>query len=653
MINKQPARHRPDLLLRLGYIIVIQVVFAFAALALFINNYAEDSVQGSYDEAGQKLHSLALELARSARADQLTEQSQVSGSEVSASIDSLLASREALDAASVFVAAEGESPQALMWWSRTQVNDPAGVLPVRDLIDAGTLRFALQQPSGSTIPHSLNQGRVIYYYPFEISSEQPAVLVAVTDDDFLVSSRAQVMYGLFVLFLCSFLVSLLTVYLVYRHVRDPLRRLRQGLQKTTEGDLYYQIEPTGQDDVTDIAQSFNQISRRLWDNHTKLKQYNSLIQEAYLSNLESQAFLATLIDCSPCCIVATTPKGEIMIFNRMAGKAFGYDDDPPLGSNVNELFMQAVVSATTPVMVNEEQTGHEVVCKRKDGGQFSAYLVVSPIINGEAQVSAMLYILLDISESKNFQEMMVRVDRHRTRGEMAGDIAHEINNYLAVLSGNIELMPLFLKRGDTEKIASKLDLMKKTVDRISHFTDGLMDVNHGEAKFEHVDINQLIQNLLTFLKPQNRFDAIDFVTELGSDLPLCEADMGQVQQLLVNFIHNAGDALAEQPIRRIRIISRLQNQAGWRTVRIEVRDSGPGVPEDKRETLFKGRFTTKRKGHGYGLVTCRKIVDTHSGRIGYEHDGESVFYIELPLERQQPGGVDTTKAISATAAAPV
>ncbi|MFQ5453658.1 MAG: ATP-binding protein, partial [Candidatus Zixiibacteriota bacterium] len=106
-------------------------------------------------------------------------------------------------------------------------------------------------------------------------------------------------------------------------------------------------------------------------------------------------------------------------------------------------------------------------------------------------------------------------------------------------------------------------------------------------------------------------------------------------QLLVNLIYNASDALAEQEgDRNISISSQLVKKSGEQKVIIEVHDNGPGVAKDKEHLLFKKRFTSKRKGHGIGLITCKKIIDAHNGRVAYKYDKGATFYFELSVNQQ-------------------
>jgi C4-dicarboxylate-specific signal transduction histidine kinase len=245
---------------------------------------------------------------------------------------------------------------------------------------------------------------------------------------------------------------------------------------------------------------------------------------------------------------------------------------------------------------------------------------------------ARIYVCRDITESRDFQKMMIRLDRYYTRGEMAGDIAHEINNYLAVLMGNVELLPLLLKKGDQRKIDRKLEVMWTTLEKIARFADGLLDGPPDTARLEPTSINQVVENVIAFLKPQNKFDTVNVVKDLATDVPVIYVDRAQIQQLLVNLIYNAAEALAEKEGERTIVVATAtadpENSPG---VRVVIRDNGPGVAPDKENLLFKTRFTTKQRGHGIGLITCRKIVDNHAGSISYRREDGAVFSFVLPV----------------------
>jgi len=141
-----------------------------------------------------------------------------------------------------------------------------------------------------------------------------------------------------------------------------------------------------------------------------------------------------------------------------------------------------------------------------------------------------------------------------------------------------------------------------------------------------------VQNVLAFLEPQNRFDNIEVETDLSTDAPLVEVDPGLIQQVLVNLIYNAADAVNElEDGRKITVRTYLVDGAPEPTLGVTIHDNGPGVQSDKEPLLFRKRFTTKRNGHGIGLITCRKILDSHDGDITYEMADGARFNFVVPV----------------------
>ncbi|MDH4157225.1 MAG: PAS domain S-box protein [candidate division Zixibacteria bacterium] len=634
---------RPGFLVRLSNIIIVQMLFVFAAVALVIFYPTGDVVLDSDLHAVENsVQFISEEVTRSLNVHTGNLREVLEDVRVQESLLEMLSREANLVYAGVFVQDTGQ-PMNLAW----QYHDSAEVAgsdlsagEALDLIHSRLQKMDMRKTDSYLFPLHYSSRGFIYGYRFLHRDATPAVFVTTVGHNFIISSRSHLQYALLLLFLGFTLVSLLTIYLISNRLKVPLERLLKGFEKTAEGELYYVIESEGDGELKKLADAFNNMSKALFENHSQLKAYNEQLQSTNRQLQESQGFFSTLINNSPVCVVSTSPEGKIMVFNRMASEDFGYDRKEIIGRSLEVLFANHHLNGFQDNRSDSVSKRFEVLCERKDGSVFPAYLVSSPVRGDHNEIIAHLYIIRDISESQSYQEMMIRIDRYYTRGEMAGDIAHEINNFLAVLSGNIELMPLMIKRGDHEKITQKLELMKATVDRIVRFTDGLMDANMGEVHFDWVDINQLVENVVAFLKPQNRFDEITVTTCLATNLSLVEVDVGEIQQLLVNLLNNASDALSEtgRNGREIAVTTSLVSGADPATVRLEVRDNGPGVVRDKVDWLFHKRFTTKKKGHGIGLITCRKIVDAHQGGITYAFDGGAVFAAELPVGRRACGG---------------
>lgn len=640
---------RPGLLTRLTYLIVIQMLFVFAAICLMLFYAGPERTMQPVSELDRAMYGeLSAKIAASL-ADVPDSDLGSLDSISRIALSGLFATSDYIDFARLYISGDGGRVQSIHSFSSPGRFEDAGHENVSGYINEETVRFQIDQAPSGLIAPVYTSRHALHYYRFDLRAGVPAVLAILSDHGFLVSNRSRLQYAMVLLFLVCTLISLLIGYLLSKGFTAPLKRLTYGIVKTTEGEHYHLMSTGGDREIQTIESAFNQMTRTLYDDNQRIKKYVNRLNTGNRLLLESQQFLGTLIDSTPSGVVTVSASGEVVVFNAKASELFGYSSDEILGGQVATLFSHSAADSQPTQNPTDGSGGFEVLCQRKDGSIFPAYVIASLLELPGGEFPASLMIFKDISESKSFQEMMIRIDRYYTRGEMVGDIAHEINNYLAILSGNIELMPLMLKKGDQEKIDKKLLVMRTTCERISRFADGLLDRDPDDIDFHQADLNQLVENLTAFLRPQNRFDGITLSTDLSPELSLVELDIGLIQQVLINLIQNAADSVKELPEDRQALVRTMliPGQGSERKVRIEVRDNGPGVPDTLHNKLFVERFSTKRKRNGFGLVTCRKIVDAHHGSIGYEHQDETVFHVELPVA--QPTTQSSGKSIQQAA----
>jgi C4-dicarboxylate-specific signal transduction histidine kinase len=219
------------------------------------------------------------------------------------------------------------------------------------------------------------------------------------------------------------------------------------------------------------------------------------------------------------------------------------------------------------------------------------------------------------------------------KGEMAAAIGHELNNYLATISSNAQLLSINIVNQQYEKMGPKIDAIVGSIDKMKRFTSGLMDFSGLETRKTMHDIARLVDDVLFFIKPQQKFRGIKIDVDTAPDIPKLEIDVGQIHQVLVNLLVNAADAIREAGAKEGVIkISCVQNDAN---VIITVSDNGPGIEPEMLSRIFEPYFTTKRAGHGLGLSTSHRIVNGHKGRLTGNNGatGGAVFTIELPVKQ--------------------
>ena len=257
-------------------------------------------------------------------------------------------------------------------------------------------------------------------------------------------------------------------------------------------------------------------------------------------------------------------------------------------------------------------------------------MTASPIFNEQGEVIASVHITRDITERKNMEEQLMLTDRLASIGQLAAGITHEINNPLTSVVGFSESL---LEKDFPDEIKEDLAIINKEAKRIVGVVKGLLTFvrSNGTEKIL-VDINSIAQDVLRLRSYEQRVCNIEIDKRFAPELPLVMANESQMQQVFMNLIVNAEQAMLETNGRgRLKVTT---ERAGY-IVRASISDDGPGISPGNMKKLFTPFFTTKKvgKGTGLGLSICHGIVTEHNGRIYAESElgkGAS-FFLELPI----------------------
>jgi len=257
---------------------------------------------------------------------------------------------------------------------------------------------------------------------------------------------------------------------------------------------------------------------------------------------------------------------------------------------------------------------------------------LSPMEEVDQNGRGIIIVIEDITEKTILENYVTISEKLIAKGEMAASIGHELNNFLAIISNNAELMQVRLKKGEHDKLDKSASAILDNITKIKRFTDNLMDLSKLDQELVTYNINRLIDDLLFSIKTQQRFKSVGFVVRMSPEIPDCEIDVGQIQQVFLNLLYNAADAL-ENRLGKAEILIVTRAEEG--KVVASVRDSGCGIPPENQERIFEPHFSTKTHGHGLGLSNCKRIIENHSGTISVESKvGEyTEFKIVLPQKR--------------------
>ena len=241
-----------------------------------------------------------------------------------------------------------------------------------------------------------------------------------------------------------------------------------------------------------------------------------------------------------------------------------------------------------------------------------------------------------LGELKKVHEKLLQGEKMHLLGELMAGIAHEINNPLSVVSGYAEM----LAGGGYPDPVRAGKLISQQNQRVCSIVRNLLDfARNRPASYKPGSLNTVLKNSEELIAAELRSLNIQLETSISPDLPPMQIDSQQMEQVFINLLRNAGQALANQKGER-RISVRAFTDGEWNAVLI--RDNGPGIPETMRAKIFDSFVTTKSDGTGLGLSLCKRFVESHGGQLELvpcHGQPGACFQIRLPvLEKKSAPG---------------
>jgi PAS domain S-box-containing protein len=419
---------------------------------------------------------------------------------------------------------------------------------------------------------------------------------------------------------------------------QPLMDMAAAARDIAGGDWSRTVPARGSAEATTMANAFNDMTRSLRDQSDRLK-------ASYLR-------FSTVTQSARDAIISTDAHGDITFWNRSAEATFGYAENEVLGRPITMLIAEpdraTYKSALPEPKANDLTLGHiiEVTGLRKDGKQFPSEFSLAALNLGEG--TAFTAVVRDVLERQQSQdtlrqreEQLRQAQKMEAIGRLAGGVAHDFNNLLMAIHGYAEMLVQSLAHGDERR--TDAEEIIKAADRAAGLTRQLLAFSSRQVITQQaVALDQLVPNMQNMLQRLIGAD-IQISTEIWPDLTPVLADTTQVEQILVNLVINARDAMPRGGKIGIELRNIELDKIGVAAhpslhpgdyVEMSVSDTGSGMDAETISRIFEPFFTTKEsgKGTGLGLATVYGIVQQNNGaievqsRIGHG----TTFYIYLP-----------------------
>jgi two-component system sensor kinase FixL len=375
--------------------------------------------------------------------------------------------------------------------------------------------------------------------------------------------------------------------------------------------------------------------------HRSRKRALAMTQEA----LAGQAHLQSIIDTVPEAMIVIDERGIMQSFSAAAERLFGYRPAEALGQNVKILMPAPYRDEHDRYLERYRTTGERriigigrvVVGLRQDGSTFPMELAVGEMRSGDRRFFT--GFIRDLTERQKtearlqeLQSELVHISRLTAMGEMASTLAHELNQPLSAISNYLKGAQRLLARSSDENSTATRDALDKAADqamRAGQIIRRLRDfVSRGETERRVESIKKLVEeaSALALVGVKDRSIRVQYSFDPSAELVL--ADRVQIQQVLLNLIRNAVDAMEDSPSRELTVAITPDADD---YVRVSVADTGPGISPEVAEQLFRPFVTTKPHGMGIGLSISRTIVESHGGKIWLEPNpsGGTIFHFTL------------------------
>ncbi|MCO6437171.1 MAG: PAS domain-containing protein [Phycisphaerae bacterium] len=387
-------------------------------------------------------------------------------------------------------------------------------------------------------------------------------------------------------------------------------------------------------------------------------------QDALVALGADGEFLRQILDISPTLIFAKDRGGRFILVNKTVADLYGAPiaeligkTDADFNKNPEEVaFFRRVdlhvMDTLEEVVLEEEITDHT-------GRQHWLQTVKRPIIDPDGKANRMLGVSTDITRRRELEDQLRQSQKMDALGQMAGGVAHDFNNLLAIILGNTERLLISYEEGrtlDDRSLIGSLELKQSAGERAGSLISKLLAFSRRQpAKLAVVDLNSLVRGMEAMLRSLAG-RRIQLSMDLDNEPLPVRADQGQFEQVLLNLVVNARDAMPEGGKLDIRTRAEkdlgkdrdADGAAGY--VFLEVRDNGVGMPPEVIERIFEPFFTTKAKGKGtgLGLSTVYGIIRQCGGDVTVEsRPGEgSLFRVRLPRSPVASGTEPHTRVTS-------
>jgi len=421
-------------------------------------------------------------------------------------------------------------------------------------------------------------------------------------------------------------------FAIQRLVVTRLRVLTTGIKRVTHHDFAFRFSGGGDDEFSELASEFNEMTRQLSASVTKLKR--------------TREYLQGIVEDSADIIITVDPEGLIRKFNTGAERTLGYKRDEVIGKRVEMLFSDPRERdiAIEQLEGTDHVVNYETHFLTKDGRVRNVILTLSRLRRRDGTQVGTYGISKDITREKRLQRQLLQSERMAILGQALTGIQHSVKNLLNVLKGGSYMVKTGLAKDDRELLNEGWEMVQEGITHMTDLSKSMLNfAKERRLDLSQVDLPDLLKKIYSMSEARFREKGVSLLLDVTEELSPVLCDRELIHSVVMDLLSNSLDACSwkeydEEANPQVQLKVLTASKEGY--VCIEVMDNGEGIPDEVRAKLFTPFFSTKKKkGTGMGLALTARVVSSHGGRISVESESGqgATFRVLLPISGRTLG----------------